>query len=327
MDYRHRAETVRSMPIRLWVETSSACNLRCVMCPNKDVQSAKKGFMDLNLFRKIVDEAKYFINDMYLHHRGEPLLNPALFDMITCAREAGIKTRFHSNGTQLNEEKAARLLDARPNLISFSVDGFEKNSYEKIRIGANFETTVENILRFARMRKERNLPLPYIVVEKIRFQNPDPPENREQTEALTRRFLEAGVNEVIEKDEYIWAEENAPEPAGPRTYSACTFPWYSMVICSDGTVTPCPQDFHAKMNMGNVKNSSLKEIWNGEAYRNLRRQFGHDIDSLTLCRKCDRLCRKTVGGIPFQYAMTFLIDQLVGYNKLRKFFGTSERNS
>lgn len=326
IDYRRKSQAVRAMPIRLWVETSSICNLRCVMCPNKDISASKKGLMDFTLFQKIVDEAKYFIKDMYLHHRGEPLLNPALFDMITYARKAKIKTRFHTNGTLLDEVKTQKLLAAAPNLVSFSVDGFEKRSYESIRKGADFETTVENILRLARTRNAMKLKQPYIVVEKIRFRNPDPTEDQNKINACRKRFLDAGVNEVIEKDEYIWAEESAPEITGPRTYSICTFPWYSMVICADGTVTPCPQDFHAKMNMGNVNYTSLKEVWNGEAYRNLRHAFGHNIESLQLCRKCDRLQRKTVGGIPFQYAITFLIDQLIGYNKLRKLFGTSERN-
>ena len=60
VDYRLRREVVRPMPIRLWVETSSLCNLRCIMCPNKDMTAAEKVIMDLALFRKIVEEAKEF---------------------------------------------------------------------------------------------------------------------------------------------------------------------------------------------------------------------------------------------------------------------------
>ena len=327
IQYRSRSETVRSMPIRLWVETASRCNLRCVMCLNKDLRASEKGLMDFDLFKKIIDEAKRHVNDIYLHHRGEPLLNPALFDMISYAREVGLKTRFHTNGTLLNEEKAAKLLEAGPDLVSFSVDGFDKPSYEQIRVGADFEETVSNIIRFAEMRKSRNLKKPYAVVETIRFCNPTIGENKRKTDELRRRFLDAGINEVIEKDEYTWAEENAPETGTPPEYSACTFPWYAMAICWDGTVTPCPQDYRAKMVMGNVGNNTLEEIWNGEAYRDLRRRFRTDLDSLALCRKCGRLQRRTIGGIPFQYMATFLVDQLVGYNRrLREFFGTSERN-
>lgn len=317
---------VRPLPIRLWVESSSRCNLRCVMCPNKELAASDKGLMDFDLFRKIVDEARGFVNDIYLHHRGEPLLNPALSDMIAYAREAGIKTRFHTNGTLLDPDKAERLLEAQPNLVSFSVDGFEKQAYERIRVGANFEQTVDHIVNLAERRSARGLKRPYLVVEKIRFRNPDPPEDAEAVARVRDRFLQAGVDEVIEKEEYEWTTEAAPEQAGPRTCSACTFCWYAMVICADGTVTPCPQDFGARMVMGNAREQSLREIWNGPAYRGQRRAFAADVDSLSLCRKCDRLYRKTVGGVPLQYMATFLIDQFVGYNRLRRLLGTSERN-
>jgi radical SAM protein with 4Fe4S-binding SPASM domain len=325
-DYKRRAEVVRALPIRLWVESSSRCNLRCPMCPNKDLCSDEKGLMDFALFTKIVDEARHFINDMYLHHRGEPLLNPAFFDMITYAREAGIQTRFHSNGTVLDQAKAEKLLQARPDLASFSVDGFEKDAYERIRVGARFETTVANIIRLVEMRKARKQRKPYVVVEKIHFRSPEAPEDTAKVRELWDRFLEAGVDEVIEKEEYTWATEGAPEISDPGARSVCTFPWYAMVICADGAVTPCPQDFFARMNMGNVRDAALREIWNGPAYQDLRRRFKTDINLLPLCRKCDRLRRKTVGGVPFQYMITFLVDQLVGYNRLRRLLGTAERN-
>ena len=51
-----------------------------------------------------------------------------------------------------------------------------------------------------------------------------------------------------------------------------------------------------------------------------------DVGSLALCHKCDRLRRKTVGGVPLQYMATFLTDHLVGYNRFRKLLGTHERN-
>lgn len=323
--FKARSDTVPVMPIRLWVETASRCNLRCPMCPNKSMPSAEKGVMPLELFKKIAGEARHFVNDMYLHHRGEPFLNPALFEMIVLARQAGIKTRFHTNGSLMDAGKAESLLKAEPDLVSFSVDGFEKAAYERVRVGAKFDTTVENIIRLVEMRRDMKLRRPYVVVEKIRFRDPNAGEDPDKVAALRKRFLDAGVDEVIEKDEYTWTTEKGPEAEGPRTASACTFPWYAMVICADGTVTPCPQDFDAKMAMGNVKDSSLKEIWNGDRYRELRRKFRTDVESLPLCRKCDRLRRKTVGGVPFQYMITFLVDQCVGYGRLRKALGTAER--
>lgn len=324
--FRRRDEVPAALPIRLWVETSTRCNLRCPMCPNKDLPADARDTMDLDLFRKIVDEARGTVNDLYLHHRGEPFTNPALFDMIRYAEQAGIRTRFHTNGALLTEEKADWLLDARPSMVSFSVDGFSKEPYEAARPGAVFETTVDNVLRLARKRAARRQRHPYLVVERIRFRNPHPGETPEAIAGLRRRFLDAGIDEVIEKDEYDWTTPDAPEDGQPCLRNCCTFPWYAMVVCADGTVTACPQDFWAQMKLGDVRTQSLVEIWHGEPYRALRRALRDGVDGLALCRKCDRLRRKTVGDVPRQYAATFLIDQLLGYGRLRKAFGTAERN-
>ena len=324
--YRRRQAALKHLPLRLWIETASCCNLRCVMCPNKDVAAADKGLMSLELFRKIIDQARHFALDVNLHHRGEPLMNPALFDMIRYANAAGLKVRFHTNGTLLDEVKARRLLEAGPNLVSFSFDGFTKETYERVRVGAAFEKTRDNILRLVALRRELRLKKPYVVIEKIRFRNRAAAGDPAAVQALRRQFLEAGVDEIIEKEEYVWAEPTAPEVTKKRTCTVCTFPWYAMVICADGTVTPCPQDFHAVLKLGNARETSLKEIWHGPAYRQLRRQFATDIESLTICRKCDRLRRKTVGGVPLQYMATFLTDQLLSYGRLRKWLGTHERN-
>lgn len=325
--YKRRDEAVKPLPLRLWIESASRCNLRCGMCPNKDMSPGDKGLMSLDLFRKLISEARGFVSDVYLHHRGEPLLNPALPEMIATARQAGLRTRFHSNGTLLDSGKSAGLVEAQPDLVSFSIDGFEKAPYEAVRVGGRFEQTVENIKRFAAMRYSAGRRRPYIVVERIRFRNPPTPENPAAIARLTREFLEAGVNEVIVKEEYTWAGETPSTPCAPRPGACCTFPWYAMAICHDGRVTPCPQDFWAQMVMGDANRQSLREIWNGEAYRKLRRSMRDDLQSLPLCRKCDRLCRKTVGGVPLQYMITFLVDQFVGYNQMRRWLGTAERNS
>lgn len=324
--YKSRVEQPWGMPLRLWVETSNLCNLKCPMCPNKDLSGESRKLMELDLFKRIVDQAKGVVNDMYLHHRGEPFTNPALFDMIRYAEATGIKTRFHTNGGIMTEERAIRLLDAKPHMVSFSVDGFSKAPYEQARPGATFETTVQNILFLVAEKKKRCQKLPYIVVERIRFRVPHPDENAADVEALRQRFLSSGVDEVIEKAEYDWSTEDKADCDLPPAGNCCTFPWYAMVVCADGTVTPCPQDFWAKMNMGDLNRQSMREIWHGEAYRKLRRSLNNRVEDLALCRKCDRLCRKTVGGVPWQYAVTFLTDQLAGYGKVRKMLGTAERN-
>ncbi|HPJ56239.1 MAG TPA: radical SAM/SPASM domain-containing protein [Kiritimatiellia bacterium] len=328
-EYRAGRVRLDSRPIRLWFDTCSACNLRCVMCPNKDLPPAEKGMMSLDLFRRVIDQAHPHVSDIYLHHRGEPLLNRHLPDMIRYARARGIRCRFHTNGALLTEDRARDLIAASPELVSFSIDGFEKDTYERIRVGADFDQTIVNVRRLLRLRREARQSLPYVVVERIRFRGETPaPEARERAERLRRDLLRDGVNEIVEKEEYVWAGDAPPDaPAAARTFTQCTFPWYAMVIGWNGVVTPCPQDFWGRLPMGDASRQPLADIWNGPAYQDLRRRLLHDLDSLPLCRRCDRLCRKTVTGLPAQYLVPFLVDHFVGYNKLRTWLGGGERNS
>jgi len=295
------------------------------MCPNKDLPNADKGVMTFELFKKIIDEIHGFVNDIYVHHRGEPLTNKDLFKMIMYARNKDVAVRFHTNAGLLSLEKAELLIEAEPNLVSISFDGFRKDIYESIRVGGNFETTVANIKNLLRRKKEMQARLPYIVIERIRFKDATKNSDTKETRALEKEFRDLGVDEIITKEEYEWAVE-AHQSGQAAAGSVCTFPWYAMVICWDGTVTPCPQDYMAHMNMGNVDRQTIREIWNGEAYQQLRRNLATNVQALKLCSKCDRLSRKQIGGIPFQYAITFLADQYIGYGRIRKLVGTSERN-
>ncbi|MFC1809141.1 radical SAM/SPASM domain-containing protein [Candidatus Omnitrophota bacterium] len=325
MNYKRRATVLDTLPIRLWVESSLACNLECVMCPNKDLQGERRGIMDIELFKKIIDEAQSFVSDIYIHHRGEPLLNPDLCKMIIYAREAQIKVRFHTNATVLNDAIARQLIAAQPDMISISFDGFKREVYEDIRRGADFEQTVSNIVSFMKIRKEMGSQYPYVIIERIDLEKYKGVLESDEAHELVKRFKDAGVDEIITKKEYTWVTHDAPEII-ERTYSVCTFPWYAMVICWDGTVTPCPQDYMACMNMGNVREFSIKDIWNNERYVTLRTSLQTDVGSLDLCKRCDRLCRKQVAGVPFQYLFSFLGDHLIGYGKLKRLLGSFERN-
>ena len=76
------------VPNTVYLETTSACNLNCVMCAaQRHATKAIKpsGYMDLILFKRLVDEIARdlpSIEYVYLHKDGEPLLHPDIVEMI-----------------------------------------------------------------------------------------------------------------------------------------------------------------------------------------------------------------------------------------------------
>ena len=169
----YRQKKVRNipLPIRLWVEPNPYCNLKCPMCPQSDPRISEvtrgKAYMDFELYKKIIDEAGEHVYDINLAHRDESLFHKSLPQMIRYAAEKGIKTRLHTNATILNEKLSRALLDSGLDLLSFSFDGFKKEPYEKIRVRANFEKTLANIIQFLELKKKYRSRKPYTVFQVI----------------------------------------------------------------------------------------------------------------------------------------------------------------
>ncbi|MGB9588801.1 MAG: radical SAM protein, partial [Armatimonadota bacterium] len=76
--YRHTQEICNYPPTRIWVEPTDYCTLQCKFCGNRLLRDEERGFMDLELFRQLVDEASGKVHQLNLFHRGEPLLHPQI---------------------------------------------------------------------------------------------------------------------------------------------------------------------------------------------------------------------------------------------------------
>jgi molybdenum cofactor biosynthesis enzyme MoaA len=105
------------------------------------------GFMDKEVFEKIVDEcAEHLPVALVPFFRGESLLHNHFNDFIRYAKAKGLgPIQFTTNATLLNEKMNERILSSGIDFISFSLDTIDKESYEKNRLGADFDN--EEILR------------------------------------------------------------------------------------------------------------------------------------------------------------------------------------
>jgi len=323
--YRFHKVKVNPLPTRLWIEPTNLCNLHCPMCLNKNLPSNKLGSMEFKLFKKIIDEASGFAHDIYLHHRGESLLHPQIFDMIAYAKQKGLYTRLHTNGTLLNKEKSKLLLDSGLDFLSFSFDGYDKKTYEGIRRGAHFEKTLTNIIEFLKIKQSRKKRLPFTVLTVIDFSsNKERKLNEKKKGKFLSCFDSLPLDALRIRRPHNWGGELNESSVNHRSlllgFVPCTFLWYALVIFWDGAVVPCPQDFFGKLAIGNIKENSLTQLWNSEKEKFLREKMTRSgYKALSPCNKCDRLWRKNVMGIPLQETIPFLKDNLLGYRSFTKF--------
>lgn len=309
LDYKQRKTTLSSLPVRLWVELVSTCNLRCVMCPNKDLPENDRGFMDFKVFKKIIDEAKDYVSEVNLYHRGESLLHPQIDEMINYACENGLYTKIHTNGTLLDDSLINKLLCSGLHRITFSYDAYDKETYEKIRIGASYERVMDNIRRLLEVKKEKkssiNVSIELIVFPHMRWN-----EIKGKRKELSSNFKGLPLNSIITRKIHNWGGYLNIKK-GSNKYTICPFPWNALVILWDGTVLPCTQDFFGEYKVGNVKNSSLKEIWNSEEMKKLRFLLSQGkYEEVKICSNCDRPWRKRFLGVPTEYLWEFLTKRM-----------------
>jgi len=147
----------KSDPKRRWrllqVESAIACNLRCVMCPWREISknSANQGLMSPAVWESIRSYLSE-VRSIDFTGGGEPLLQPSLVDWIAEAKDAGCETGFLSNGLLLKRKKIEQILDAGLDWICISMDGATAGMYEKIRVGSSFDRVCENVSKIADLR-------------------------------------------------------------------------------------------------------------------------------------------------------------------------------
>ena len=96
-------------PSNLFIEPTNLCNLKCRMCPQNDNENVERGFMDMETYRKVIDESlrNGKRTAIFFHKDGEPLLHDGLFEMIEYAvsKKAAYRTHLSTNAHLLNEER------------------------------------------------------------------------------------------------------------------------------------------------------------------------------------------------------------------------------
>lgn len=296
--YRARKLVLGHTPREAWIEPTNHCNLRCVMCPQSRGIEAKKGFMDLGLYKKILDQLKKLkVQRINLFMGGESLLHKRFIDMLRLAGEAGVPVRLHTNATLLDGDAASRILECHAlEEISFSFDGEDPGYYERVRVNADFGKTLGNIKRFLEIKKERRQKMPRVLIQVIKERTADgrPPTVSEEFKALFEG-LPVDKFHPIRFHNFagtLEAKGDVKYEINKKDYKPCRHPWKSLCVVWDGEVVPCCVDVHKKLVLGDLNRQSVEEVWNGEPMVGLRRALVEGrYEEFEPCRDCDMFWR------------------------------------
>jgi len=216
--------------------------------------------------------------------RGEVSINPFLVEAIKYAKQKGIlEVAINTNGLPKQQDLLIECVKSGLDRIIFSVDGFSKETFETVRIGANYEKLIENINDLLKYKKNNNLVKPFVRVQMVRT-NVNQHEVSDYIEYWTDRVDDVRVNDVMDRGQGTELMMGDQVAIG-RT--RCPQPFQRMIIGRDGRVSPCCADWNQEYIIGDTSKESLLDIWNEKKMAAIRKvQDKVELDKIDICKNC-----------------------------------------
>jgi len=240
------------------VELSSRCNLDCTICARFNVMKREQGHMSMETFKALVDKNPD-VGMYILVGWGEMMLNRIFWEAVAYLKERGKHVALTTNATLLNEKNVEKIIDSGISHITVSMDGIGE-VYEAIR-GVSYERIEANLKRLSQRIAETGNEI-YLEINAA-----GTPEVIGQAEEMRAKL--GGDVDDIRFSSYV---EYNKELKTNRTKPCREF-WRGMItVWSDGSVVPCCMDYNTTMKMGDVRNTTLQDLWNDDINRNFRRE-------------------------------------------------------
>lgn len=324
---RQGSTEVAGLPFDVTINVSTGCNLSCPYCEvGKGELLRPAGIMRQqhhdNIMRPLLDTlfiARYF-------GTGESLLNPQLPEMLAIHRAAEVYTVISTNlSLNLSDDYIDRMLDSGLTLLSIACDGASRETYEKYRVGGDFDLVMHNMRRFIERKRERCLQYPLIEWRFLVFSHNEhevdtarqlalamgvdiidfyfgvtPKQVERQVNGVARaanRDLRPatcgpGIDRAIHRRDtpYRKLPQPAPKAGAPvldhTPGHKCDWLYFATYIYPKGEAAPCCHPGSPAQDMG-VLQHGVEGVWNGERYQHTRAYLRDEsIGSDTLCASC-----------------------------------------
>lgn len=300
---RHKINKVWGYPPIILIEPTNFCNAKCPLCPTGLGQLKRdKGFMDFDLYKKIIDECYLFAKDIALWNYGEPFLHPKIFEMIKYARSKDLSIFISTNGTLFSDPKNIdKIINSGLDNLIISLDGITSKTFSKYRKNISFKQTIDGLnklLGVMNKKKIKHLKI-YIQCVITKYNEKELSQIKKMALDLGIFFWPKKVNlemvEVVNKNEwlpeneklrcYTKTKDNQYKLKTKKNHEPCEI-WQTLVINWDGLVNPCCYDYQGNINLGNLNTNKITEIWNSPELKELRREVIGDRSKIKLCQKC-----------------------------------------
>lgn len=287
---------------QLDLELNGGCNYKCEMCPQ--ASGREKDFLKklpVPLLEKILDDAaSYGVESVSLHGSGEPTLNNDMPEIVRLVKSRGFKCISFTNGFKLNESLARKLIEAGIDVLRISAIGYDRESYHRWMSKDVFQQVRDNVRRFVEVNRElggaSQVHLYHLVTEVDH--------KEEQVAAYQKNWIDytGALGEVWLmhnwSGDYDGPYDRADMVSAPIKRS-CGRPFAPELQVRAGglnghkaAVVACCMVLGKDSSavLGHLDTQTIREVVEGEAYRNLRDAHKEGrFDDISYCKGCDQL--------------------------------------
>ena len=277
-------------PLHIDIDPTNYCNLKCTMCTRTRLNSIsnkkeKLQCMDFDLFKDIIDEAKVLdVPSIKFGILSEPLVHPKFVDMVQYVSNKGfVDIGLVTNATLLNEDKARKLIGAGLMKINISFDSPVKETYEAIRVGADYDKTLNNIKKLIKIRDDMNSLTPLLRIQCVKLK-----ENSNERALFLELFKPIADRiafiDYEEKDDTL-ADYSVLNNSEFDNY-ICSQLWQRLTVDSFGIAFPCCAGTAFKEISWDIRQYGIESIWQDKV-QILRDSFINNTwKEIPMCRKC-----------------------------------------
>lgn len=261
------------------------CNADCIVCPYRELQESPV-FMEDRILEKLLLEIgeKEILLIPYLNN--EPFLDRHYCDRLEKINKMcpNTKIEISTNLSAINDEVIQRL--EKINIYEFRISffGFKEKTYKKMMPGLHYKKVWNNLQLFLQSGLKNRIQK--ISITMIEHEDVEQEEYNLMKKVCTEHgigfnrwgFLDRAGNNSYYKNEVMH-----------KTIMGCeqNRPIERMHILADGTVIICCQDWRKEVVLGNIKDNSVQEIWNGKKYREVRASiYDKNKKCVDLCKRC-----------------------------------------
>ena len=276
----YRIEPVpRSLPARLCIESTSACNLQGPHCFTGAGEVGRPAAtLSLDFYRHLLAELGDRLWQIEFHNWGEPLLNKNLFTRVAEATARGLSTSLCTNfSLPFDAARAETLVRSGLKVMGVSIDGARQESYEQYRVRGQLHRVLENCRLVVEAKRHLGSRTPRVVWGFHMFAH-----NVDDVEAARRAADDIGVEFHVSRGRVVGADWDPDERVIPHDHISpipCHTLFHTAVVYADGSVAACRGTFYPQDDVGRVAadgrpgTATFREVWSGAGLQTARRLF------------------------------------------------------